>query len=322
MSWVTNVSNVNYDHSTVPYDVRCRNLIVDGTSNISGATGPPGPPGPAGPPGPDGIDTLNQPGGGSQVAQNITGTTLNLRTLRGLGAVSTVQTLNTVDISSPVLSLATAIAPGSTLISTPLPNATIKVLAAGTGISLVNTANSVTINNTTPPPTITSVIPYSGKTVLNTYTSGNPELSDFLSFGSNVTITSDDAFPATYPTLPTAFYGWVTPYRCQLKRVSSFIKFSIPTTITEPLEIYCIIHRCKEGDTSMEPIWYDLVYATSSNINVGDLAQRTFDIAVDIDVGWGLYFSFFANRPSFSGSQDLIELYTSSSIVLVSSDSF
>lgn len=150
MSWTTNVANVNYDHSTVPYDVRCRDLIVDRNSNISGSTGPPGPPGPpgaTGPPGTDGIDTLNQVGGGSQVAQSITGTTLNLRTLRGLGAITATQSLNNIDFSSPVLTLASSPG-GNTLINTTFPNALLKVLNPGVGISLNNTATSITINYT------------------------------------------------------------------------------------------------------------------------------------------------------------------------------
>lgn len=170
-------------------------------------------------------------------------------------------------------------------------------------------------------PLINNVIPYSGKTILNTYLSGNPELSDFLGFGSNVPITSIDAFPADYPTLPTAFVGWVAPYRCRIILADAFIKFSIPTTISEQLDIYCAIHRCKENDTGMNLIWFDQIFSTTSNISVGDFIQRTFTPNVDVDIRWHLYFSFFAHRPNAAGSTDLIEFYTSSSITVQSSDS-
>lgn len=169
-------------------------------------------------------------------------------------------------------------------------------------------------------PLITNIIPYSGKTILNTYLSGNPELSSFLGFGSEVSVTSSDAFPATYPVLPTAFIGWVAPYGGEIKRVSNLIKFSIPTTVTEQLDIYCAIHRCKEGDVSMNLIWSDLVFSTNSNISAGDFVQTTFNMAVGIDAGWHLYMSFFAHRPSAAGSTDLIEFYTSSSVTLVSTE--
>ena len=58
MSYSENISNVNYNHVDVPFDVRCRDLYVDRNyfgPSISGQTGPTGPQGPPGPPGPQGI---------------------------------------------------------------------------------------------------------------------------------------------------------------------------------------------------------------------------------------------------------------------------
>lgn len=66
MSYTKNISDISYDHETVPYDVRCRDLYVD--RDFYGPPGPTGPTGPAGPPGPQG-DT------GPQGIQGDTGAT-------------------------------------------------------------------------------------------------------------------------------------------------------------------------------------------------------------------------------------------------------
>jgi hypothetical protein len=152
MSYAAIISNVSYDHEFVNADVRCRDLYVDRDVFIpslppgpTGPAGPPGPTGPTGPPGSGGITTLNQVGGGGQVAQSITGTTLNLRTLRGLGAITLNQTLNTIDFTSPVLTL-TSSPGGATLINTTFPNATLKSLIAGVGIDQNNTTNNITFS--------------------------------------------------------------------------------------------------------------------------------------------------------------------------------
>ena len=351
-------------------------------------------------------------GSGNQIASlPIVSSTLNLRTLTGGGAITLTTSLNAIDISTPVLTL-TSLAGGSSLIGSTFPNATLRSLVAGTNMSLVSSANTITINNTMTPtntvtslgggaqvlidvlagsvrartlvsqgyaqvnqsgntitigalgpvnigtgepvyagnvgfdnqfksllangniqvtsdasniyfrPYINSVIPYSGKTILNTYLSGNPELADFLGFATNIPVTSIDAFPADYTTLPTAFVGWVSPYRAVIKLVDTFIKFSIPTTITERLDIYCAIHRCKENDVGMNLIWFDTVFSTNANITAGDFIQRSFSPNVDVDVRWHLYFSFFAHRPDALGSLDLVEFYTSSSMLIQSQDAF
>jgi hypothetical protein len=357
-----------------------------------------------------GVVTVDNIGGQAPVSAGIVGNVLSLRSFVGTGAVNVSQTPSTINISSPVLTL-TSQPGGFSLINSTFPSATLKSLIAGTGISIVDSAGTITFNNTqTPTNTVTNlggaaqvlvdvlagsvrartllsqgaalvntvgnnitigcrapgnigtgevlyagdigfvnnfksllangniqifsdpsnvyfksvinnVIPYSGKTILNTYLSGNPELADFLSFGTNIPITSIDAFPADYPTLPTAFVGWVSPFRCRIILVNSFIKFSIPTNISEQLDIYCAIHRCKDNDVGMNLIWNDLIYSTNSNISVGDFVQRWFTPNVDVDVGWHLYFSFFAHRPNAGGSTDLIEFYTCSSMTVQSTDS-
>ena len=155
---------------------------------------------------------------------------------------------------------------------------------------------------------------------MNTYISGNPQLSNFLGFGSAVTISSQDAFPADYPSVPTSFIGWVVPFNCKLSRVNTFIKFSIPTIITEDLDIYVAVHRAKEFDDALSLIWFGVVDSYSTNISVGDFKQVTFNPDVDIEANSHLYFSFFAHRPNEGGNQNLVEFYTSSSITLVSVD--
>lgn len=261
------------------------------------------------------------PGGQSLIGSTFPGATL--RSLIGGPGISLVSTANNITVNNTQTPVTTVTnlgtLPGSVgvLVDILAGSVRAKSLLANGNIQVTDDGAHIYIR-----PLITNVIPYSGKTILNTYLSGNPELSDFLSFSTNIPITSIDAFPADYVTLPTAFCGWVSPYRCQLKRVSTLIKFSIPTNITEQLDIYCSVHRCKEGDISMNIIWSDLVFSTTSNISVGDFVQRTFDMAVDIDVGWHLYFSFFAHRPDAAGSTDLVEFYTSSSATFVSPDSF
>jgi hypothetical protein len=358
-----------------------------------------------------GVSSIANIGSGSGIASlPFVNPTLNLRSIRGLGSITATQTLDTIDLNSPVLTLTTVVAPGSTLIAAPFPNAQTKVLAAGTNMSLVNTATSITINNTmVPTNTVTNLpggqpvlvdvlagsvrarsisssgsiavanlgntvningpvdvsigsgtsvyrglsgnnsqfasltgtsnttvstdgsnifidtpiintIPYSGKTILNTYLSGNPFESDFIGFGNNALVNLNDAFPADITTLPDAFIGWASPYRCQIIRVNSLIKFSIPTTVTEQVDIYCCIFGCKENDIGMNLIWFDMIFSTTSNISVGDYVQRTFEPNVDVDVSWTLYYVYFAHRPTGAGSTDIIEFYNSSSMTVRSSD--
>jgi len=153
MSYVTAISDVSYNHELIKADVRCRDLYVDRDVFIPalppGPTGPPGPPGDTGPPGPTGPSSgligLNQVGGGGQVGLSLTPTTLNLRTLRGLGAVTMSQSLNNIDFSSPVLTLGSSPG-GATLINTTFPNALLKSLIAGVGINQVNTTNNITFS--------------------------------------------------------------------------------------------------------------------------------------------------------------------------------
>ncbi len=192
-----------------------------------------------------------------------------------------------------------------------------KSLLANGNIQVTSDASNVLLR-----PYINSVIPYSGKTILNTYVSGNPELADFLGFATNIPVTSNDIFPAGYTSLPTAFVGWVVPYTGNIKKVDTFIKFSLPTVITERLDIYCAIFRCKENDVGMNLIWFDTVFSTNANITAGDFIQRSFSPNVDVDVRWSLFFSFFAHRPDALGSLDLVEFYTSSSMVIQSQDAF
>jgi len=358
-----------------------------------------------------GVVTMTNLGGLSLISPPVVSANLNIRGLTSSGGITLTQSVNTINIDAPAYTLTSAPG-GSNLIATGLPFAVLKSLVGGTNISLVNSANTITINNTAVPtntvtslgsgaqvlvdvlagsvrartlvsqgyaqvnqsgntitigalgpvsvgtgepvyagnvgfdnqfkslipngniqvtsdpaniyfrPYINTVIPYSGKTILNTYLSGNPELEDLLGFGTNIPVTSIDAFPVDYPTLPTAFVGWVVPYVGNIKKVDAFIKFSIPTTVTEKLVIYCCIHHCKENDVDMNLIWSDVVFSTNSNISVGDFIQRSFSPNVDVDVRWHLYFSFFAYRPTAGGSTDLIEFYTSSSIVVQSQDAF
>ena len=358
-----------------------------------------------------GVVTVDNIGGQAPVSAGIVGNVLSLRSFMGTGAVNVSQTPSTINISSPVLTL-TSQPGGFSLINTTFPNATLKSLISGVGISVVDSAGTITINNTQTAvtgvvtlgsgspvlvdvlgsnvrarglvsqgyalvnvsgnditigargpvnigsgepiyagnvgfdnqfkslvpngniqvtsdpaniyfrPYINTVIPYSGKTILNTYVSGNPELADFLGFATNIPVTSNDIFPAEYTTLPTAFVGWVSPYRAVIKQVDAFIKFSIPTTISERLDIYCAIHRCKENDIGMNLIWFDTVFSTNANISVGDFIQRSFTPNVDVDTRWHLYFSFFAHRSEALGSTDLVEFYTSSSMVIQSQDAF
>lgn len=89
MSYVANISDVSYNHYTVPYDARVRDLYVDRNfygPSITGATGPTGPQGPTGNTGPQGIQGIIGPTGlqgnqgipgstGPQGVQGVTGPT-------------------------------------------------------------------------------------------------------------------------------------------------------------------------------------------------------------------------------------------------------
>lgn len=217
MSYVKGISDTSYNHETVPIDARVRDLYVDrdffapsfsgstgptGPQGIPGATGPQGIPGATGPQGipgvtgPQGIQGLTGPtgssgivsisnnGGSAEIGQNITAGVLNLRTIRPGGSVSAVQTLNTIDISAPILTLSNAAGSGSSLISTSFPNATLKLLVAGTNTTLNNASNTVTISS----PNLTNT-PDAGAQVYAGLISGTHQFKT-LQGGDGITISS------------------------------------------------------------------------------------------------------------------------------------
>lgn len=119
-----------------------------------------------------GVVTVDSIGGGASVSAGIVGPILSLRSFVGTGAVNVSQTPSIINISSPVLTLSSQ--PGGfSLINTTFPSATLKSLIAGAGISIVDSAGTITINNTQT--AITGVV---------TLGSGSPVLLDVL--GSNV----------------------------------------------------------------------------------------------------------------------------------------
>jgi hypothetical protein len=311
-----------------------------------------------------GVNNLGTPG--ARVLSNITGGIINARSIRTTGPGLTItESLNNIDFTVPPYSISSATG-GSSLIVSGFTNAVLRSLIGGTAISLTSSTNNITINSSAANtvtnvgvlpasqgvlvdvtansvrakslqpngniqvtsdaahiyfrPLVNVTIPYSGKTILNTYPSGNPNLSDFLGFGNSVTVTSLDQTPATYPSLPNAFIGWSSPYRASIRNVRGICRFSIPTTITEELDIYSIIHRGRAGDPALEVIYFARIFTTTTNIAVGDLIQYSYDPTVDIDVGSHLYLSFYAHRPDGLGNQNPVEFYTSSSMTLVSSD--
>jgi hypothetical protein len=311
-----------------------------------------------------GVNNLGTPG--ARVLSNITGGVINARSIRTTGPGLTInETLNTIDFTVPAYSITSA-SGGQSLVASGFTNAVIRSLMGGTAISLTSNANHVTINSSaantvtnlgTLPgnedvlvdvtsnsvrakslqpngniqissdanhiyfrPLVNVTIPYSGKTILNTYISGNPQLADFLGFGNSVTVTSLDQAPATYPSLPNAFIGWSSPYRASIRNVRGICRFSIPTTITEELDIYSIIHKGLAGNPALEVIYFARIFTTTTNILVGDIIQYSYDPTVEIEVGSHLYLSFYAHRPDGLGNQNPIEFYTSSSMTLVTSD--
>jgi hypothetical protein len=105
-----------------------------------------------------GVVTVDNIGSGADISAGIVGPVLSLRGISGSGSTTVTQSVDTINVSTPVLTIANQPSGGSALLNTVFPNATVKGLVAGTGISLSNTVNSVTINNTqTPTNTVTNL---------------------------------------------------------------------------------------------------------------------------------------------------------------------
>ncbi len=257
------------------------------------------------------------PGGSSLVASGFTNAVI--RSVIGGTTMSLNSTANSITFNSSAANTVTNLGtlPGSegVLVNVAANSVRAKSLLANGNIQVSSDANHIYFR-----PLINVTIPYSGRTILNTYVSGNPELADFIGFGNSVAITSLDQTPATYTSLPNAFIGWQSPYSAAIRNVKIFGRFSIPTTITEPLDIYSIIHRAIEGDSALQVVHFEKIFNATSNIAVGDIIQATYDPTADIDVGWHLYFSFYAVRPDALGNQNPVEFYTSASMTLISSD--
>jgi hypothetical protein len=256
-------------------------------------------------------------GGSSLIVSGFTNAVL--RSLIGGTAISLTSSTNNITINSSAANTVTNVG----------------VLSASQGVLVDVTANSVRAKSLQPNgniqvtsdaahiyfrPLVNVTIPYSGRTVLDTYPSGNPQLADFLGFGNSVAVISLNQAIATYPSLPNNFIGWQSPYNARIKNVRGLCYFPIPITLTERLDIYLIIHRGFASSSTLQVLYFVRIFTTTTNIAAGTTVNYSNDPGVDVDPGSHLYYSFYARRPESQGSQGLIEFCTSSSMTLVSSD--
>lgn len=251
-----------------------------------------------------GVVTL---GGGIPVLQDILTGNVRGRSLVGTGGVAINESGGLITVSSQAQA---NVGTGENLFITSGLNNNYRSISSGGNIQITSDPTNIYLR-----PDVIDTFRYSGQHVLNTYVSGNPDISSMVGFPAGELINCDDTFPASIPTLPNAFVGYITPFTGSIKKVSTYIKFSIPTTITEKINIYASIWRVKQAGNSMQEIWSDVVYSTNSNIAVGDLSQTTYDINIGYVVGWGLYFIFYCRRPDAGGEVNPVEFYSSCSVV-------
>ena len=100
--------------------------------------------------GPDGgVTLLNQVGGGSEVAQNITGATLNLRTITGTGAATVIQNANTVQINSNAPTTVTNVGIGTAQVGNGIVGNALqlKTISASNGTAVSQSVDTIFITN-------------------------------------------------------------------------------------------------------------------------------------------------------------------------------
>ena len=143
----------------------------------------------------------NNVGGGAEVFRDITnGQTLNFRSIVGGNNITATQNANTINISTPTVTLGSA--GGTTLVNDGTgPTLAVKGLVGGTNISLANAANTITINSNVTNPTLASA---GGTSLVNDGV--GPDLAvkglvggtnvNLVNAANTVTINSVPAFPA------------------------------------------------------------------------------------------------------------------------------
>lgn len=245
-------------------------------------------------------NTVTNLGSGQPVLVDVTAGSVRARSLVSAGSIDVNNLGNEIQINAPVnVSTGTGVTVYTGLSGN---NAQFKSIIQGQNMQVTEDGLSITLDSLIRP-----MIQYSGRVQMNTYPLGNPEITNFIGFGQAVQATCIDAFPADFVTLPDNFIGFVTPRAGTIKKVKVFMRAAANTTVTETVNVYAMITRTR-GDPNTQVLWFDTVQSYAGNITAGDYVQRSFDIGVDYDIEWELYFSLFCHRPDALGEQTQLDM--------------
>lgn len=256
-------------------------------------------------------NTVTNLGGGAQVLVDVLAGSVRGRTLVGQFGTAVNQSGNVINISSNT----PANVGGGIQVYQGVSgsNNNFRTLVPAGNISISNDATQIYFS--TP---ITNMIPYSGLSEVNTYSSGNPEFVSMLGFGgSNNTQTFQDTWgPTPNDLTETGFVGYCAPRSCTITKIKNYTQAASTYTQTpgEELQIYAFIARSKTPDRAFEVVWFESIITITGGYSVNDNWFNRFEPNVSIEENWTVFVGLLIQRTGTTGDTTALQFYNCWSI--------